>query len=82
MRAVTQTLTMRKNGSISDEDWEALQELPSHLDELRVEPEWERHAVLAMGALKYSRAEDKFNANIATGIYARVRRFIIHRTII
>ncbi|EOD47967.1 putative set and mynd domain protein [Neofusicoccum parvum UCRNP2] len=72
VRAVIQILTMRKNGLISDADWEALQGLPSHLDELRVDPDWERHAVLAMGALKYSKAEDMFSANIASGIYARI----------
>lgn len=78
VRAVIQILTMRKNGLISDADWEALQGLPSHLDELRVDPDWERHAVLAMGALKYSKAEDMFSANIASGIYARVRDQAIH----
>lgn len=65
---------MRKAGLILDEDWGGLQGLPDHLDELRKDAEWERHAVLAMGALKYSRAEDTFNSNVATGIYARVRR--------
>lgn len=73
VRAVIQTLVMRKSGLISDEDWENLQELPAHLDELRQEPDWDKHAVLALGALKYSMAEDKFSSNIATGIYGRVR---------
>ncbi|KKY26210.1 putative set and mynd domain [Diplodia seriata] len=72
VRAVIQALTMRKAGLISNEDWEGLQSLPDHLDELRQDAEWERHAVLAMGALKYSRAEDMFNSNVATAIYARV----------
>ncbi|EKG22146.1 hypothetical protein MPH_00473 [Macrophomina phaseolina MS6] len=72
VRAVIQTLVMRKSGLISDEDWKNLQELPAHLDELRQEPDWDKHAVLALGALKYSMAEDKFSSNIATGIYGRV----------
>ncbi|KAF4309622.1 hypothetical protein GTA08_BOTSDO02492 [Botryosphaeria dothidea] len=72
VRAVVQTLVMKKNGLISEEDWNSLQELPSHLDELHQDPDWERHSVLAMGALKYSRADDVFSSNIATGIYARI----------
>ncbi|KAK8243719.1 hypothetical protein HDK90DRAFT_447532 [Phyllosticta capitalensis] len=71
-RTVVQALCMRKAGKISDEEWNAFHTLPSHEDSLRQQPDWETHAIMALGALHYSGTDDVFDTDEAIGVYCRV----------
>ncbi|KAK7542872.1 uncharacterized protein J3D65DRAFT_615241 [Phyllosticta citribraziliensis] len=72
VRLVAQALAARKNGRISDKEWEAFESLPGHVDKLRERDDFETHAAMAMGALKYSGVETSSNFDKALAIYARI----------
>ncbi|KAF2146566.1 uncharacterized protein K452DRAFT_282748 [Aplosporella prunicola CBS 121167] len=73
VRAGMELLARRKNGRLSDAQWDELMRLETHLDDLRARDDWETHEVLAMGVLKYSKTEGTFDVETAQGVYARVR---------
>ncbi|KAK8218150.1 hypothetical protein IWZ01DRAFT_492082 [Phyllosticta capitalensis] len=72
VRLVAQVLVSRKNGKVSDDDWEAFESLPSHVDKLRQRSDYTTHAVMIMGAWKYSGVEIFWDFQMVEEIYARV----------
>ncbi|KAK8175240.1 hypothetical protein IWX90DRAFT_379140, partial [Phyllosticta citrichinensis] len=72
VRLVAQALVARKNGKISDAEWEAFQSLPGHVEKLRERNDFRTHAAMAMGALKYSGVDMFWDIEMTLEIYARI----------
>ncbi|KAF2835493.1 SET domain-containing protein [Patellaria atrata CBS 101060] len=76
VRATIQILTMRRHGALTDDQWDSLGRLTSHLDHIRSTESHkqllEKIEVLSKGALEISGTQNAFNEGIAQEIFAKV----------
>jgi hypothetical protein len=78
--ACMELLIRRKHGLISDEHWELLCRLPSHIDDFKQVEKYENIELMAMGASQWSLSQNMFNKDFVAAMYGRVSQFpYIHR---
>lgn len=65
-------LTRRKHGLISDQDWELLCQLPSHIDDFKRNGTYPNIELMAMGAGQFSLSQDMFDKDFVAAMYGRV----------
>jgi SET and MYND domain-containing protein len=70
--ACMEILIRRKHGLISDEDWQKLCELPTHVDDFKQNGTYENIELMAMGAGQFSLTQSMFNKDFVAAMYMRV----------
>ena len=70
--ACIELLTRRKHGLISDQDWEMLCHLPSHVDDFKRNGTYGNIEMMAMGAPQFSLPPSMFDKDFIAAMYARV----------
>jgi hypothetical protein len=74
--ACMELLTRRKLGLISDEEWELLCRLPSHIDDFKRNGTYENIELMAMGAGQFSLSQHLFDKDFVAAMYGRVSLWI------
>jgi len=74
VRAAIQIVNMRSHGILSDAEWEEIQRMISHIDDLNAfgQSRWSNFVLMAMGILHYSSAKEKFTLEDVQQLFARV----------
>ncbi|KAI4708948.1 hypothetical protein J4E89_006350 [Alternaria sp. Ai002NY15] len=62
----------RKHGLISDEEWELLCRLPSHIDDFKRNGTYENIELMAMGVGQFSSLQNLFDKDFVAAMYGRV----------
>ncbi|KAH7076802.1 hypothetical protein BKA63DRAFT_290453 [Paraphoma chrysanthemicola] len=70
--ACMELLIRRKHGLISDDDWEKLCELPTHVDDFKRTGAYENIELMAMGAGQFSLTQNMFNKDFVAAMYMRI----------
>lgn len=70
--ACVELLIRRKHNLISDEEWELLCRLPSHIDDFKRSGTYENIELMAMGAGQFSLSQDMFDKDFIAAMYGRV----------
>ena len=70
--ACMKLLIKRKNGLLSDDSWELLCRLQSHVDHFKKSGNYENIELMAMGAREFSLTQDVFDKDFVVAMYARV----------
>jgi hypothetical protein len=65
-------LIRKKHGLISDQHWEELCRLDSHLGDFKETGQLEGIELMAMGASQFSRTQDTFDREFVAHMYGRV----------
>jgi SET and MYND domain-containing protein len=65
-------LIRRKHNLISDEEWELLCRLPSHIDDFKRSGTYENIELMAMGAGQFSLSQNMFDKDFIAAMYGRV----------
>jgi hypothetical protein len=73
--ACLELLIRRKHGLISDEDWELLCRLPSHIESFKQNGTYENIELMAMGASQFSLSQNMFSKDFVAAMYGRVSQF-------
>ncbi|KAF2733244.1 hypothetical protein EJ04DRAFT_275844 [Polyplosphaeria fusca] len=72
VRATMEILVRRKFGLISDQAWQMLCSLPTHLEDYKASGKYEELQLMATGAGHFSGTNDTFPIEFITGMYGRV----------
>ncbi|CAE7202965.1 hypothetical protein P3342_010975 [Pyrenophora teres f. teres] len=70
--ACIELLTRRKHGLISDQDWEMVCRLPSHVDDFKRNGTYGNIEMMAMGAPQFALPPNMFDRDFIAAMYARV----------
>ncbi|KAF2035938.1 hypothetical protein EK21DRAFT_53752 [Setomelanomma holmii] len=70
--ACMKLLIRRKYGLISDDEWEKLCQLPTHVDDFKQSGTYENIELMAMGAGQFSLTQNMFNKDFVAAMYMRV----------
>lgn len=65
-------LTRRSQGLISDNDWNLLCQLQTHIDDFKQGNSYENIELMATGASELSSTQSQFNKDFVAHMYARV----------
>jgi hypothetical protein len=69
--ACMELLVRRKHGLISDNEWETLCRLQSHIDDFKQNGSYGSIELMTMGAIQFSSTQDMFNRDFVAAMYAR-----------
>ncbi|CAN9460434.1 unnamed protein product [Alternaria alternata] len=70
--ACVELLIRRKHNLISDEEWELLCRLPSHIDDFKRSGTYENIELMAMGAGQFSLSQNMFDKDFIAAMYGRI----------
>ncbi|KAL1794958.1 hypothetical protein ACET3X_006774 [Alternaria dauci] len=70
--ACLEILVRRKHKLISDEDWELLCHLPSHIDDFKRNGTYANIELMAMGAGQFSLSQNMFDKDFVAAMYGRI----------
>lgn len=70
--ATMELLIRRKHGLISDQDWQLLSRLDSHIDDFKQNGKYGGIELMAMGTSQFSFTQDTFSKDFVAAMYARV----------
>lgn len=70
--ACIEILSRRKHDLISDEEWERLCRLPSHVDDFKRNGSYSNIELMAMGVSQFSLTQGLFDRDFVAAMYARV----------
>jgi SET and MYND domain-containing protein len=65
-------LSRRKLNLISDEEWDMLCRLPTHIDDFKKNGTYSNIELMAMGASQFSLTQNVFDKDFVAAMYARV----------
>ncbi|KAI8940426.1 hypothetical protein NX059_004114 [Plenodomus lindquistii] len=70
--ACMEILSRRKHSLISDEEWERLCRLQTHIDDFKKSSSYPNIELMAMGASQFSLTQETFDKDFVAAMYARV----------